>query len=111
MSTNSSRGWRTVIVALVLGLSLGGNAMALDKVTIAHSGTQIMRLPFYIAVQNGYFKDEGLDLEVVTVRSGSDGMKLLAGKTVNFSTGQLVDCVNLVNQDIGCVGLVMLTQR
>jgi NitT/TauT family transport system substrate-binding protein len=103
--------WMRAFAGLALGLCLSGNAMALEKVALAHSGTQIMRLPLYIAIQNGYFKDEGLDVEVVTVRSGSDGMKLLAGGTTAFSTGQLVDCVNLANQGIDCVGIAMLTQR
>lgn len=86
-------------------------AQAQTKATVAHAGTQLMRLPLYIAIQNGYFKQEGLDLEIVEIRSGSDGMKMLAGNAVNFATGQLIDAVNLNKQGIQTVGVTMLTQR
>jgi NitT/TauT family transport system substrate-binding protein len=84
---------------------------AQTKATVAHAGTQLMRLPLYIAIQNGYFKQEGIDLEIVEIRSGSDGMKMLAGNAVNFATGQLIDAVNLNKQGIHTVGVTMLTQR
>lgn len=109
-----SRMTRHAWVGAVLGLLIGaaaGDAFAADKVTMAHAGTQLMRLPLYIAIQNGYLKEEGIDLEIVETRSGSDGMKMLAGNAVNFAAGQLLDAINLQKQGIGAVGVVMLTQR
>jgi NitT/TauT family transport system substrate-binding protein len=99
------------VAGMLLGLAGATTAFAADKVTMAHAGTQLMRLPLYIAIQNGYFKDEGLDLEIVETRSGSDGMKMLAGSAVNFAAGQLLDAINLNNQQVDTKGVVMLTQR
>lgn len=83
----------------------------LTKVRISHAGAQTFRLPLYVAVQNGYFKDEALEVEVVETASGSDAMKMLAGKAVEFSTGQLLDAVNLNKQGINIQGVAMLTNR
>lgn len=81
------------------------------KVRISHAGVTIFRLPFYVAIQNGYFSEEGIDLEVVDTTSGSDAMKMLAGNAVEFSTGQLLDAVNLNKQGIHVQGVAMLTNK
>ncbi len=108
---NLYRHWRAIALGVVLLSTSAINATAQVKVTLAHAGTQLMRLPLYIAIQNNYFKEEGLDLEVVEIRSGSDGMKMLAGNAVTFAAGQLIDAVNLNKQGIHTLGFVMLTQR
>jgi NitT/TauT family transport system substrate-binding protein len=84
---------------------------ALTRVRISHAGAQTFRLPLYVAIQNGYFKDEGLDAEVIETKSGSDAMKMLAGKAVEFSTGQLVDAVNLNKEGMNIQGVAMLTNK
>lgn len=102
------------LFATGLGLliaAVGGTALAQEKVTLSHAGATLLRLPLYIAVQNNYFRDEGLDLQIVETRSGSDAMKMLAGRSVNFSTGQLLDAINLNKRDIHVQGVAMLTQR
>ena len=81
------------------------------NVKISHAGSQIVRLPLYVAIQNGYFKDEGINLEVVDTRSGSDAMKMLAGKAVEFSTGQVLDAVNLNKEGINIQGVAMMTSK
>lgn len=84
---------------------------AATRVRMSHAGVGTFRLPVYVAIQNGYFAQEGVDLEVVETRSGSDAMKMLAGKAVEFSTGQLVDAVNLNKEGVAIQGVAMLTNR
>jgi NitT/TauT family transport system substrate-binding protein len=86
-------------------------AKALEHVTISHASATLLRLPFYIAYQNGYFKDEGLEVEIIETSSGSDALKLLAGGAVNFSVGQLIDSVNANKQDLPIKGVAMLTNQ
>ncbi|MCL5960927.1 MAG: ABC transporter substrate-binding protein [Chloroflexi bacterium] len=86
-------------------------AKALTKVRVSHAGVGIFRLPLYVALLNGYFKDEGVDVEIVDTRSGSDAMKMLAGGAVEFSTGQLLDAVNLNKEGINIQGVALLTSR
>ncbi len=46
---------------------------ALTKVTLAEVAHTIFYAPQYVAINNGYFKDEGIDLEVV-LASGADAV-------------------------------------
>ena len=67
------------LLAAALTLSLtacGGSNAGADTAASADSGTTHLRLiyspslcaaPMYIAIENGYFADEGLDIEQVTV--------------------------------------------
>lgn len=80
-------------------------------VRLSHAGAQTFRLPLYVAIQNGYLKDEGINLQVVDTRSGSDAMKMLAGKAVELSTGQLLDAVNLNKEGINIQGVALLTNK
>ena len=112
----SSRGYvRAVSSAVLFGLiglaAADVEAAEMKKVTLSHAGATTLRLPFYVAYDKGYFKQENLDLEIVETQSGSDAMKMLAGGSVNFSTGQLLDAVNLSKQGINIVGVAMLTSR
>ena len=43
----------------------------LEKVKVAEVTHSIFYAPFYVALENGYFKDEGLDVEVI-LTSGAD---------------------------------------
>ncbi|MCL2430600.1 MAG: ABC transporter substrate-binding protein, partial [Alphaproteobacteria bacterium] len=101
-------------VALTLAGAIawgGAIAQAADKVNVAEAGGAMFRLPFYIAVQNGYFKDEGLDLQIVETRTGSDSVKMLAGGTVDLMIGQLIDAVQIAKQGIPVRGVAMATNR
>ena len=49
--------------------------------------------PFYLGKQNGYYKDEGLDLDVISGSGSSDTIKQIGSKAVEFG---LVDALVLV---------------
>ena len=86
-------------------------AKSLGKVRVSHATVGVFRLPIYVALQNGYFKDEGLEIEIIDSKSGSDAMKMLAGGAVEFATGQLLDAVNLQREGIDCKGIAIATNR
>jgi NitT/TauT family transport system substrate-binding protein len=46
-------------------------------------------LPFYIAQQEGYFTEQGLDVELVPIAKQSDGMPLLVNGEIDIFSGQL----------------------
>jgi NitT/TauT family transport system substrate-binding protein len=57
---------------IVLGAALCTTTQAAEKITILVGGVEkILYLPAELAQQLGYFKDEGLDAELVSVTSGS----------------------------------------
>jgi len=49
--------------------------------------TDITALPLFVASQQGFFADNGLDVKFTTFGSGSDMNKALAAGTVQFATG------------------------
>ncbi len=104
---------RLAIFGLLFGLQLGlaDAAFAATKVLVSQAGVQLYRMPIYVALLNGYFKDEGLDVELVTTRSGADSIKMMVGGAVQFANGPPVDLVNLRNQDIDAKCIAMLSMR
>ena len=115
------------LLAAALTLSLtacGGSNAGADTAASADSGTTHLRLvyspslcaaPMYIAIENGYFADEGLDIEQVTVDAahvseaiGADqvdvGMGLIGkllqplenGLPIKFTTGIHTGCIKLL---------------
>lgn len=56
----------------------------LEKVKVAEVTHSIFYAPFYVALENGYFKDEGLDVEVI-LTSGADKVSAaVLSKTVDI---------------------------
>jgi NitT/TauT family transport system substrate-binding protein len=79
MRATLSRVMRGALVAL--GLTLGwGPAAAQDKLVFLAAGSipSIVYLPVYVAEQAGYFKDEGLAVEVRYARGGPLTVQLVA---------------------------------
>ena len=110
------------LLAAALALSLtacGGSSSNSDASAAADSGATHLRLiyspslcaaPMYIAIENGYFEDEGLDIEQVTVDAahvseaiGADQVeigKMLQpienGLPIKFTTGLHTGCTKLL---------------
>jgi NitT/TauT family transport system substrate-binding protein len=69
-----------VTVLLVLLLMTAGNAFGAEKVTIGHLAL-VPSLPTYVAVEKGFFVEEGLDVELVPFQSGTGIIDaLIAGR-------------------------------
>ncbi|RQR31430.1 ABC transporter substrate-binding protein [Burkholderia sp. Bp9143] len=72
---------RSAIVAATLCAFHGANAVAAEKITILVGGiNKLIYLPPKLAENLGYFKDEGLDVELQSQQAGVDAEnELLAG--------------------------------
>ncbi|MGN6464880.1 MAG: ABC transporter substrate-binding protein [Rhizobiaceae bacterium] len=111
---------RHLLPALALALSLGAPAAhAADKITIIIGGMEKqIYLPAVLTQQRGYFKDEGLDVELLNTRAGVEAEnELLAGAVqgvVGFydhtidlqSKGKYIESVVQFSQAPGEVELV-----
>jgi NitT/TauT family transport system substrate-binding protein len=111
---------RTLLPALALAMSLGASAAhAADKITIIIGGMEKqIYLPAVLTQQLGYFKDEGLDVELLNTRAGVEAEnELLAGAVqgvVGFydhtidlqSKGKYIESVVQFSQAPGEVELV-----
>jgi NitT/TauT family transport system substrate-binding protein len=98
---------------ILLVLSLSSLALADDKkaLIIAEPGHNIGYLPLYIAIRNGYFADNGLDVKVMSLDSGTEhATAVLSGQAFAFiggpehdafaklKGGELRTVVNIVNR-------------
>lgn len=74
---------RRAALASVLAMSAATGAFAQEKKTllVAEPTHGIGYLPLYVAIANGYFRDQGLEVKVLTMESGS-------GHTTAVLTGQ-----------------------
>ncbi|MBX3596711.1 MAG: ABC transporter substrate-binding protein [Rhizobiaceae bacterium] len=70
----------------VAGLSSVSEAQASDTTyKFAGSPTWLGQVPIMVAIEKGYFKDEGVNVEFTTILSSSDRIAALAAGSVHFS--------------------------
>lgn len=64
-----------IIVILVSGLLIkkDNNTNGLETIKVSEVTHSIFYTPFYVAMENGYFKDEGIEIDLMLV-SGSDNV-------------------------------------
>lgn len=74
----------TIVCMIACGVLLascsGSNEVELEKVSIAEPAHLTGYLPLYIAIQEGYFEEEGLDVEMVTAAGGAHVTSLVSGE-------------------------------
>ena len=61
----------SVLLIFTLIIKLNKKNDKADKITVAEVTHSIFYAPFYVAIEKGYFKDDGLDIKVV-LTSGAD---------------------------------------
>src|SRR5881397_2061205 len=79
-----------VALTVVAALSLSAHAQAPEKakLTIGVGGKSLIYyLPLTIAERNGYFKAEGLDVEILDFPGGARALQALLGGSVDVVSG------------------------
>jgi len=85
--------WIRVLAALVFALTAtlqGAHAQALQKITLLHSQPQITAAFAYsssLPIHLGYFKEEGLEVEVNPMAGAAAAMQLVVGGRADFAIG------------------------
>jgi len=97
--------WKQLLIALALFLAgwftFGSNAFAQgkpekSKVTIAVGGKNLFYyLPLTIAERLGYFKEEGLDVEIVDFAGGAKALQAVVGGSADVVSGAYEHTINL----------------
>jgi NitT/TauT family transport system substrate-binding protein len=88
-------------VALVLGalVALGAAAQAPEKkkITIAVGGKSLFYyLPLTVAERKGYFKDEGLEVEIPDFPGGARALQALVGGSADMVSGAYEHTINMI---------------
>src|SRR6266542_4464221 len=94
------------IIGIVIGLLLGSTiAPAADKVRVSGGGITPLHSIIWVANQEGLFKKRGLDVEYLTMNSGTLGVQTLLSNESQllFSTGALAVTANVQGADIAMI--------
>lgn len=89
MKVKFRRSWLTAALAVVMAVSLlaacGKSNGDLTKVTIGEVTRSLFYAPEYVAIANGYFEDEGIDIELTTTPGGDKTMTALLSGTIDVA--------------------------
>jgi NitT/TauT family transport system substrate-binding protein len=67
------------LIAVATPLSTVGHAQTLKKVRMGSSSTNVSFLAFFAALHRGFFKDEGIDLEIIYMAANLTSAAVLSG--------------------------------
>jgi len=88
-------GLATSAIALVPS-SASAQALEKKKITIAVGGKNLLYyLPLTIAEQKGFFKDEGLDVEIVDFAGGAKALQAVVGGSADVVSGAFEHNINM----------------
>jgi NitT/TauT family transport system substrate-binding protein len=90
--------WRTLgaVVALIAGL-MPQPLMALETIPAAVIGVSVSIWPAIVAREKGFFKEEGLDIDMITAGSSARSLQQVAAGVANFGSSSMVDTVRAID--------------
>jgi NitT/TauT family transport system substrate-binding protein len=86
-------------LAVGLGIAAGAHAQAPEKkkITIAVGGKSLFYyLPLTVAERNGYFKEEGLEVEIPDFPGGARALQALVGGSADMVSGAYEHTINML---------------
>lgn len=100
-------------IATVTCVACGRNKSNLTKVTLNEVAHSIFYAPQYVAIENGYFEEEGIDLELVTGFGADKTMTALLSGEADIGFMGAESSVYLYSEGASdyAVNFAQLTQR
>jgi NitT/TauT family transport system substrate-binding protein len=98
------------VVAFAAALPAAAQAPEKKKITIAVGGKNLFYyMPLTVAERNGYFKDEGLEVEIPNFDGGAKALQALVGGSADMVSGAYEHTINMAakKQPIKAVVLQM----
>jgi len=97
-----------LIAALLVASSAAAGALEKKSVKVAVGGkTLFYYLPLTLADRLGYFKDEGLEVEIVDFAGGAKSLQALIGGSADFVSGAFEHTINMHARGIPAVGIAL----
>jgi NitT/TauT family transport system substrate-binding protein len=104
-------GWMMLAVLGVAGMAAGtASAQDLEKprITIAVGGKPLFYyLPLTIAERKGFFKDEGLDAQIVDFPGGAKALEAMVGGSADVVSGAYEHTINMQAKGINIVAIAL----
>ena len=100
--------WKLVVINFVLCFALPAVTSA-QKFVVGYSGITAIQAPFWIIKDAGYFKQEGLDSNLVYIAASSTmAQAMLAGEVaISTANSQAVVDTGLQGGDLVAVGAIV----
>jgi len=73
-----------VVIVLVLSLITGAANVWAEPVRAAYPSANVQFLPAFVALEKGFYKREGLDAELISVRNAVTAVQALLGNHIDF---------------------------
>jgi ABC-type nitrate/sulfonate/bicarbonate transport system substrate-binding protein len=73
-----------VALAVITSLILGAAGAGAEPVRGAYPSANVQFLPAFVALERGFYKREGLDAELISVRSAVTAVQALLGNQIHF---------------------------
>jgi len=102
MKTNTRLSIAVLAVAVLLSIGMtpsGIFGQELKKVSLGFPAVSGGFLPFYIAQEEGYYKQEGLDPQIQMIR-GAISVRTLISNTLDYNTAPALDAIVRTRQPI-----------
>src|SRR3981081_2209874 len=99
-----------IAVAAALLVVTFAHAQSLEKkkITVAVGGKSLLYyLPLTIAERKGYFKSEGLDVEIVDFPGGAKALQAMVGGSADVVAGAYEHTINMLAKGQPIVGLAL----
>src|SRR5215510_13718049 len=92
--------WLASVAAVLAGTAIafgaGAQAPEKKKITIAVGGKNLFYyLPLSVAERQGYFKDEGLEVEIPDFAGGAKALQALVGGSADMVSGAYEHTINM----------------
>jgi NitT/TauT family transport system substrate-binding protein len=97
-------------IALAIVTAAGAHAQNLEKkkITVAVGGKSLLYyLPLTIAERKGYFKNEGLEVEIVDFPGGAKALQAMVGGSADIVSGAYEHTINMHAKGQPIVGLAL----
>jgi len=75
---------RTLAVTIAIACVFGAAAVHAEPVRGAYPSANVQFLPAFVALEKGFYKREGLDPELISVRSAVTAVQALLGNQIHF---------------------------
>jgi NitT/TauT family transport system substrate-binding protein len=71
-------------IAFLAGLSIGVASARAEAMRAAYPSANVQFLPAFVALEKGFYKREGLDAELISVRNAVTAVQALLGNQIHF---------------------------
>ena len=93
---------KCILLLLVLTLLAPANGLAADKLKLMLDWfPNVDHLPIFLARESGYFKDQGLTVDIITPSETADGLKLAAAGEVDLAVSYQPQTIIAADREIG----------